>query len=252
MDNSTKKKSSIFDGSITKLADILVPLSVFNKQVEIVEGLSGYSISVMRGSKDRPDDPIDITDDLYVVPYIFTSPLNGVLKEYCKTHPISSVTDRNYTLWKEEIDCRAVPYAKHAITMNTIKDLDANDYLTCILHLTSGLITIIDRNKVNDFMCIVLPDTLIKLPAFMHEFSEELHADDPQAMMNLRKIIFKIASCDDYRTFYAATPKDPADGVAIYSATDSRSMLLSLRHAMSATESIMDYWKAGRKIIITP
>ena len=71
MDNSTKKKSSIFDGSITKLADILVPLSVFNKQVEIVEGLSGYSISVMRGSKDRPDDPVDITDDLYVVPYIF-------------------------------------------------------------------------------------------------------------------------------------------------------------------------------------
>ena len=141
----SKNIEPIWKYSYTKLSDILVPLSVAEKQIRAVEGIDSFHFSV----KMKNNNKKYTKDNLYVIPYPY---LISVLDEYNL-----DVDEEIPEYVRNDIHQRMIRYYKFAIDEETLQNIDNNDNICSILNIYNGVIASFDKTKIKELVPITIP-----------------------------------------------------------------------------------------------
>lgn len=168
----SKNIEPIWKYPYAKLSDILVPLSVAEKQIRAVEGIDSFHFSV----KVKSDNKKYTKDNLYVIPYPY---LVSVLDEY------NLDADEEIPEYvRNDLHQRMIRYYNFAIDEETLHNIDNNDNICSILNIYNGIIASFDKTKIKDLVPITIPYALPLMVDKLWNIYNGYTEDDYRRMMN--------------------------------------------------------------------
>ena len=172
-----------------KLSDILVPLSIVEKQIRAIEGLDNFHFEIHLKSVDAKRKNLT-KDNIYAIPYPF---IKGVKDEYEENG--MGLYDYDDEM-KYEINNRLMKYYNFIIDRETINEVDNNPNLCSILNICNGLISTFDRTEVQEIIPLTIPYELPTMVSKLWGIHDASESDDYDAMLN--GIIPIIGEDDDF------------------------------------------------------
>ena len=128
----------IFNTRFHSLSALMVPFTTFLRQVNYVEK---YSYNININHHDANDQSVTcINQYMYTVPYVYTEPIIAD----------QGFVDRETA--KQMIDERALLYAKFAISINTLKEIDADTDTGVLVSLFSGQVIPFQYSTIESLM----------------------------------------------------------------------------------------------------
>ena len=128
-----------------KLSDILVPLSIAEKQIRAIERIDSFTFDV----KTKNANSNYTKDNLYVIPYPF---VRGVKDEY-DIEESFLFTDE----MKSELHNRMMRYYNFVISKEELDEIDNNPNLCSILNIYNGLVSTFNRTDVREMVPLAIP-----------------------------------------------------------------------------------------------
>lgn len=243
--------SNLFECEFTRLSDIMIPLKTFSEQVELIEGIGEYHISLKKLINGKY---VDVTDSVYTAPYPFTVPVQPQLAEYCKEHSINTLAECVHDEWKREIDFRATPFCETALDEKVIQQIDDTPYLGAIVHLMSGYIVTVDYRYLTDIQIGIFPNSFNKLKPLLDHCRPMTVAGDARGEIELAAGVQQIASDDWYVKFYFPEYhlEDGSVSTDLITGTFKTTNLLSFNHTQVVSSEILAKLQQRKRIILTP
>lgn len=244
--------SNIFECEFTRLSDLMIPMAVFNNQVQRVEGIDTYNVAIRK----RIDGEVrDITSDMRVLPYPFVDPVRPSWAKHCKTHSINTLSERDHAQWKAEIDYRTNPYCVNAIDSTLVEQIDATPHLGTIVHLMSGYLVTVDYRYLDDITIITFPEEFPKIGNLLKHYRQKSVNGNVRDQLELLEGIKRVASDDHYIKFYYPVYHTADDEITpitkLITGTYQRTNLLPLAHTIQLSEEILEKLRMRKRIIVT-
>lgn len=168
MDN---KLQPIWKYPYNKLSDILVPLSIVEKQIQSIENIDSFHFDIkIKNNKKYTKD------DLYVIPYPY---LLGVLDE----HP-EIKTDIIPDDIREEIEQRMLRYYNFAIDKETLNKIDNDPNLCSIINIYNGVMATFDRNEIEELVPLTIPYELPYMISDLWNIHNDVKTNEFYSMIN--------------------------------------------------------------------
>ena len=137
----------IWKYSYSKLSDILVPLSIVEKQVRAIEGIDNFSFEI----KIKNEKKNLTKDELYAIPYPF---IRSIREDYGSVNEeILVFTDE----MKAALHNRMLRYYNFVLTKDELDEIDNDPNLCSILNIYNGLVSTFDRTEVRELVPITIP-----------------------------------------------------------------------------------------------
>lgn len=164
------KLKPIWKYPYAKLSDLLVPLSIVEKQVRAVEGLDNFHFDI----KIKNDTKRYTKDDLYVIPYPY---VHGVRDEYSNA---TIITDE----MKEKIHSRMLRYYNFALDKDILHQIDNDPNACSILNIYNGLVATFDRSEIREIVPLTVPYELPTMLSKLWNIHEGESSGDYKAMVS--------------------------------------------------------------------
>ena len=235
----------IFTENFTKLSDLLIPLPVFNKMVQYVEGLPEFML--MRKMFVSDTESYDISNDTYVLPYPYLEPLYDARQ-------LAAVKDeaarsRIVNEWKHKVFERSSKFAENGLMQHVITEFDNDPDHAVIIHITSGTMVFFHYSCIKDLSVLNMHCRLPQMASL-----SKLEVPDEVAQRNI-DIMYRTHLMDArYRQVYVFDyiKQDPSNptGQAILATTQDHTAM-SIDISTKVANNILTSVKAHKKIILT-
>lgn len=236
---------NIFSENYTKLSDLLIPLPVFNKMVQYVEGLPEFMLVRKMFLSDTESH--DISNDTFVFPYPYLEPLYDVRQ--LSTIKDEAARSKVESEWKHKVFERASKFAENGILQHTIDEFDNDSDQGVIIHIVSGTMVFFHYSCIKDIYVINLH---CRLPQMMSLSKLDITDEITQHTINM---LYRTHLLDArYRQVYAfdyikSDPCNPTGQPILATTQDHTAMPINISTKIAA--NIISSVKDHKKIILT-
>lgn len=255
MKHQAKLYDSIYNERIERIADILIPVPVFNDMVEFIEGTNAFEISYSLRFGDE-DYSYDSTSSMRIMPYPYLSGVadsRAIVDFATQLQRHEGITNENREMIltntiRENIAARISSFASNMIDLSIVEKIDADPDVGCILHVSTGNMIFFHYSCVDDLQIIQMDNMLPRYLAIATLDDQEAREEQ------LRDVrTFNIAG-PKYRHIYRFnyTKKDdfnPGGDIVFGTITDAACIEAQCSPIIS--ENIINRFRAHQKVILT-